>query len=151
MATVGPRSFTNADMLAIVTSHPIQYQAPLWRALAADGRVKFEVWFLTPHAVKPSNDREFGRTFAWDVDLLGGYPHRFLQIEEGWRLDRFDGIKLKHSWSEELQASGATALWIEGWRFRTLWAAAQAAHARGIPLWLRGESHDLGPTRRGIL
>ena len=38
-------------MLAIVTSHPIQNQAPLWRALAAAG-VKFEVWFLTPHAVK---------------------------------------------------------------------------------------------------
>jgi hypothetical protein len=31
-------------MLAIITSHPIQYQAPLWRELALAG-VKFEVCF----------------------------------------------------------------------------------------------------------
>jgi len=26
-------------MLAILTTHPIQYQVPLWQALARDGRV----------------------------------------------------------------------------------------------------------------
>lgn len=136
-------------MLAIVTSHPIQYQAPLWRALARDGRVPFEVWFLTPHALKPALDPEFGRTFSWDLDLLEGYPHRFLEIESGWSLDRFDGIRLKNPWGHELRARGASALWIEGWRFRTLWHAAFAAHRAGIPVWLRGESHSLGPRRTG--
>jgi len=132
-------------MLAIVTSHPIQYQAPLWRALAADGHVPFEVWFLTPHAVQPSRDREFGRTFAWDVDLLSGYPNRFLAVEKGWRLDRFNGIKLQRSWPTELAEHKVTALWLEGWRFRTLWQAAAAAHRRRIPVWLRGENHGLAP------
>jgi glycosyltransferase involved in cell wall biosynthesis len=136
-------------MLAIVTSHPIQYQAALWRALAADGRFPFEVWFLTPHAVQPSADREFGRTFAWDVDLLSGYPHRFLEVEDGWRLDRFDGIRLRRPWAEELRARGATTLWLEGWRFRTLWSAAAAARRTGAALWLRGETHELGPRPRG--
>lgn len=136
-------------MLAIVTSHPIQYQAALWRALAAEGRFSFEVWFLTRHAVEPSHDREFGRTFAWDIDLLEGYPHRFLDVRDGWRLDRFDGISLHRSWKEELRARGVTTLWLEGWRFRTLWSAAGAARKAGASLWLRGESHDLGPPRRG--
>ncbi|HVU32288.1 MAG TPA: glycosyltransferase [Opitutaceae bacterium] len=134
-------------MLAIVTSHPIQYQAPLWRELAGDGSVPFEVWFLTPHAVAPSLDREFGQTFAWDLDLLSGYPHRFLDIEAGWRLDRFDGVRLKSTWTQLLRDSGVTALWIEGWRFRTLWAAVAAARALGIPVWLRGENNDLAPER----
>jgi glycosyltransferase involved in cell wall biosynthesis len=129
-------------MLAIVTSHPIQNQAPLWRALAAAG-VKFEVWFLTPHAVKASHDPEFGRTFAWDVNLLDGYPHRFIGVREGWDLNRFTGIKLVRSWDDELREHGVTTLWIEGWRFRALWDASAAAHRAGIPLWLRGESHDL--------
>lgn len=133
-------------MLAIVTSHPIQYQAPLWRALAAAG-VKFEVWFLTPHAVQPSYDREFGRTFAWDTDLLAGYPHRFLPVKAGWRLDRFTGIKLEQSWSTMLRERGVTHLWVEGWRFATLWQAVFAAHRAGIAVWLRGESHDLQPER----
>ena len=131
-------------MLAIVTSHPIQYQAPLWRELARAG-IKFEVWFLTPHAAKASYDREFDRTFAWDVDLLDGYPHRFLAIQDGWRLNRFNGIRLNATWTKELRTHRVTTLWLEGWRFSTLWSAAAAAHRAGIPVWLRGESHDLGP------
>lgn len=135
-------------MLAIVTSHPIQYQAALWRALAANGRVPFQVWFLTPHAVAPTPDREFGRTFAWDIDLLQGYPHRFLDVHPGWRLDRFGAIRLQRSWGDEMRRQGVRTLWLEGWRFRTLWAAAAAARRADIPLWLRGESHDLGPAPR---
>jgi glycosyltransferase involved in cell wall biosynthesis len=131
-------------VLAIVTSHPIQYQAPLWRALAAAG-VKFEVWFLTPHAVQPSYDREFGRTFAWDTDLLSGYPHRFLPVKPGWRLNRFTGIKLEQGWGSLLREHGVTHLWVEGWRFATLWSAVFAAHRAGLAVWLRGESHDLQP------
>ena len=41
-------------MLAILTTHPIQYQVPLWKALAKDGRVPFEVWYLTKHGIQPS-------------------------------------------------------------------------------------------------
>ncbi|MFI5335193.1 MAG: glycosyltransferase family 4 protein [Opitutales bacterium] len=132
-------------MLAIITSHPIQYQAPLWRALAADGTIPFEVWFLTPHAQQPSYDREFGHTFAWDLDLLEGYPHRFLDIRPGWRLDRFNGIHLQRSWAEEFRTRGVTAVWLEGWRFRTLWQAVAAARRAGLRVCLRGESHGLAP------
>ena len=70
-------------MLAILTTHPIQYQVPLWQALAQDGRLPFEVWYLTNHGVRPSRDREFGQTFSWDIDSLTGYPHRFLPAVEG--------------------------------------------------------------------
>ena len=135
-------------MLAIVTSHPIQYQAPLWRALAADGRVPFQVWFLTPHALQPTPDKEFGRTFAWDLDLLSGYPHRFLPVRPDWKLGRFNGVRLQTDWEQELRQHGVTGLWLEGWRFRTLWQAAAAAHRLGIPVWIRGESHDLAPESR---
>jgi len=136
-------------MLAIVTSHPIQYQAPLWRALAAAG-VKFEVWFLTPHAIKPSFDREFGRTFAWDQDLLTGYPHRFLPVKAGWRLNRFTGVRLERSWASLLREHCVTHLWVEGWRFATLWQAVFTAHRFRIKVWLRGENHDLQPVRRNL-
>jgi len=131
-------------MMAIVTSHPIQYQAPLWRELALAG-IKFEVWFLTPHAVAPSYDRDFGRTFAWDLDLLEGYPHRFLPVEENWRIDRFNGIRLRSRWKDEFSARGITHVWVEGWRFLELWFAVLAAHSSGVHVWMRGESHNLVP------
>lgn len=135
-------------MLAIVTSHPIQYQAPLWRALAAAG-LKFEVWFLTPHAVKPSLDRQFGRTFAWDLDLLSGYPHRFLPLRDGWRLDRFTGVRLASDWRTLFRSHGVTRVWVEGWRFATLWQAIHAAKKLDIEVWMRGETNDLQP-RHGV-
>jgi len=131
-------------MLAIITSHPIQYQAPLWRALARAG-VKFEVWFLTPHAVAASYDPQFKRTFAWDVDLLEGYPHRFLPLEKGWRLDRFLGVRLRTRWSDEFRERGVTHVWVEGWRFLEIWLAVRAASAAGLRVLLRGESHGLAP------
>jgi glycosyltransferase involved in cell wall biosynthesis len=132
-------------MLAIITSHPIQYQVPLWRALAADGRVPFEVWFLTPHGVAPSLDPEFGQVFAWDRDLAAGYPHRFVPVRPGWTIDRFRGIRLAESWEAQFRARGVTRVWIEGWRFSVLWTAAFAARRLGLPVWLRGENHDLAP------
>ena len=66
-------------MLAILTTHPIQYQVPLWKELAKQGTVPFEVWFMSDHATKPSFDTEFKQTFAWDVDMLEGYPYRLLK------------------------------------------------------------------------
>ncbi len=132
-------------MLAILTSHPIQYQAPLWRALAADGRVPFEVWFLTPHGVQPTRDVEFGHTFAWDEDLLSGYRHHFVPVCEGWSLDRFRGVRPRRPWSKLLDERGVTTLWVEGWRFDTLWQAIGHAQDTGRRVWLRGESSDLIP------
>lgn len=131
-------------MLAIITSHPIQYQAPLWRELALAG-MKFEVWFLTPHAVAASYDREFGQTFAWDLNLLEGYPYRFLPITEGWRLDRFRGIRICTRWADEFRERGVTHVWVEGWRFLEFWLAVRAAHAACLGVLLRGETHGLAP------
>lgn len=132
-------------MLVILTSHPIQYQAPLWRALAADGRVPFEVWFLTPHGVAPTLDPEFGKVFAWDQDLVSGYPHRFVPVRPGWDIGRFRGVRLEESWAGQFRARGVTHVWVEGWRFSVLWTAVLTARLLGLQVWLRGENHDLAP------
>ncbi len=65
-------------LLAIVVSHPIQYQAHLWRALAQDGRVSPHVLFLSRHGLEPRFDPAYGLKLAWDVDLLSGYDSEFL-------------------------------------------------------------------------
>ena len=143
-----------AAMLIVLTSHPIQYQAPLWRSLADykttglqdDGRggggVPFEVWFLTDQGVRRTEDRDFGKAFAWDVDLLSGYPHRFLELRGKWDMRKFNGIPLARPIGESLREAGATALWVEGWRFKPFWDAVSAAKKMGIPVFLRGETSD---------
>ena len=34
-------------MLAVLTTHPIQYQVPLWKALSARGKVPFRVFYMS--------------------------------------------------------------------------------------------------------
>ena len=118
-----------ADVLAILTSHPIQYQAPLWRTLTSAG-VPLKVWHLTPHGVADSADPGFGRSFAWDIDLLGGYPHEFLDIEAGWDIGRFRGVRLRESLAARMRREGVRAMWVEGWRFQVFWQAVRDAARR---------------------
>jgi glycosyltransferase involved in cell wall biosynthesis len=133
-------------MLVILSTHPIQYQVPVWQAVARDGRVPFEVWYLSDHGVRPSADREFGKTFAWDIDLLSGYPHRFLDGAAEAKPGTFWGCRLHGRLSDQLRRCGASALWIQGWQVAAYWQAARHARAAGVELWLRGESNDLTPT-----
>jgi len=136
-------------MLAILTTHPIQYQVPLWQALAKDGTVPFEVWYLSDHGTRPSHDQQFGKSFAWDLDMLAGYPYRFLRVNKQPQLNRFDKLRLDESLVKLFKEKGVSALWIQGWQVLAYWQAVWQAHQAGIPVFLRGESNDLPPTPLG--
>src|SRR5919198_699624 len=101
-------------MLVIIATHPIQYQAPLWQALAREGSVPFEVWYLTHFAVKTSHDSEFGKAFAWDIDMLGGYPHRLLKVAKGATPTTFRRCRIVDPLAPKLRDVGARAVWVQG-------------------------------------
>ena len=63
--------------IGILATHPIQNQAPLFRALAKLGQLNFKVIFSCNWGVQSSYDEEFGQEFCWDIDLLNGYPYQF--------------------------------------------------------------------------
>jgi len=130
-------------MLAILTTHPIQYQVPFWQALAKDGRVPFEVWYLTDHGAKPSLDREFGRTFAWDIEMLAGYPHRIIEAADGATPASFWQCRLRERLRDRLRRTSAKVLWLQGWQVAAYWQAVREARAAGTQIWLRAESNDL--------
>lgn len=130
-------------MLAILTTHPIQYQVPLWQALARDGRVPFEVWYLTDHGIEVSHDSEFGKAFSWDFDTLKGYPYRFLETAPGATPISFWKCRLVEPLTDVLRSRGVSALWIQGWQVAAYWQAVWAAKQAGVEVWLRGESNDL--------
>ena len=66
----------NVVRLAILTTHPIQYNAPAFRALAASPGLQVRVFYEWEG---PGNtiDQEFGRAITWDVPLFEGYDHEF--------------------------------------------------------------------------
>src|SRR6478672_3576851 len=130
-------------MLAILTTHPIQYQVPLWQALAKDARVPFEVWYLTSHGIQLSHDREFQQKFAWDLDLLEGYRHRFLKTPSGATPNTPWRCRITESLPDLFQRTNAKVLWVQGWQVAAYWQAVRAAHRAGVQVWMRGESNAL--------
>ena len=62
--------------LGILASHPIQYQAPLFRELAT--RCDLHVYFAHRQTPQAQAAAGFGVAFEWDVDLLSGYTQTFL-------------------------------------------------------------------------
>ncbi len=138
--------------LAILTSHPIQYQVPLWRRLNEAG-IPSKVWFLSRHGTTPKLDREFGSVFAWDIDLLGGYDHEFLRVKEPPDITRFHGVRLAERLGDRMRHEQVTHLWVEGWRFKVFCDAVNTAGENQVTVLMRGESNDLrgdGPVKRLI-
>src|ERR1700756_3046963 len=59
--------------LAYFVSHPIQYQAPLLRRIAAEKDIDLKVFFSSDISVREYVDPGFGVPVKWDVPLLEGY------------------------------------------------------------------------------
>jgi hypothetical protein len=55
---------------AIISSHRIQYYAPIFRALTASGCIESRVFYTWSQAVTASiHDPGFGQVIRWDVPL----------------------------------------------------------------------------------
>jgi glycosyltransferase involved in cell wall biosynthesis len=65
--------------VALIASHVIQYQAPFFRLLARRPELELTVYFCSRAGAEAYRDEEMKTTLAWDLDLLGGYEHRFLR------------------------------------------------------------------------
>ena len=131
--------------LACLVSHPIQYQAPLFRYLAARPGIDLTVFFLSDLSVHAYRDSGFGVSVKWDVPLLDGYRHEFLP-----RVGSGSGLSFWRPWTFGLRArlrrGQFDALWVHGYAHRGCLAGIAAAKSLGIPVMLRGESNLLSET-----
>jgi glycosyltransferase involved in cell wall biosynthesis len=125
--------------LAVVSSHPIQYQIPLFRELARR-RIDLSVLFLSDFGTKPSFDRGFGKIIHYDVPLLEGYPFEFLPSATLKPNIGATGLV-----SPELALRVARgrydAVVLHGYNLATNLLAIAAPRARGTRLLLRGDSN----------
>jgi glycosyltransferase involved in cell wall biosynthesis len=129
----------------VITSHPIQYQAPLYRYLAGRG-LPLEVYFLSDRGAEPYLDRDFGRTVHWDIPLTEGYHHAYPRnLRRGDHADAFFGYVNPEVLSIA-DPRHASALWVHGYRNASTLGAIAAARLRGVPVLYRSETHTLNRT-----
>ena len=126
--------------LAIVTTHPIQYYAPVFRALAADDRLDVRVFFTWSQASGGTLfDAGFGTEVKWDIPLLDGYAHQFVRnVAKRPGSDHFGGIR-NPTLIDEIEAWRADAVLVYGWSCHSHLRAMR--HFRGrVPVLFRGDS-----------
>jgi len=131
--------------VAYLVSHPIQYQAPLLRRIAACPEIDLTVFFMSDLSVRGYHDPGFGTRVRWDVPLLDGYRYEFLpalgprdRLSFWWPLSR----RLRHF----LRSGRFDVLWVHGYSHNVTLRAILWAKSLGMKVLLRGESHLMSET-----
>ena len=124
--------------LAILTSHPIQYYAPLFRELAK--RVDLHVLFAHRASAEEQGKAGFGISFEWDVDLTSGYSYSFVRnVSQRPGTDHFFGCDTPEI-GRDLREREFDAVLILGWHLKVFIQALVAAKRMGLPVMVRGDS-----------
>ena len=126
--------------LAIITTHPVQYNAPLFRLLTERKKINIKVfytWSQTESGVK--FDPGFGKTIEWDIPVLDGYAFSFVEnISEKPGSHHYKGIN-NPTLIKEIQEWNADSLLVYGWNFKSNLKAMRFFKNK-IPVLFRGDS-----------
>jgi glycosyltransferase involved in cell wall biosynthesis len=126
--------------LGIVVTHPIQYQVPLYRYLAARTLVEPVVLFLSEHGLMESFDRGFGRSLKFDIPLTGGYEY---EVVRNRSIKPYVNTTLgvfNPALPRVIKRSRLDVILVHGYSSLSHWLAYATAAYCGIPYLLRGES-----------
>lgn len=126
--------------LAIITSHPIQYNAPLFALLHKRNNISIEVFYTWGEEVlKNKFDPGFGKNIEWDIPLLQGYKYRFIKNSaKNKGSHHYKGID-NPSLISEIADWNPDALLVYGWSFKSHLKVLRYFHKRH-PLFFRGDS-----------
>ena len=128
--------------VVMVTSHPIQYQVPVFRHLAKMEGLEFSVLFaMLPDAVAQGSG--FGVEFEWDVPMREGFDFQVLEnVARAPSVSRFSGCDTPGI-ANVLKAMMPDAVIVNGWVAKTCLQALWACKRLGIPCIVRGEANNL--------
>lgn len=130
--------------LAIISTHPIQYNAPLFRKLAQSDDIEIHVFYTWSQSETGVKDVEFGKEIVWDIPLLDGYQYTFVENVSTYPRKHFKGLK-NPKLIPLIEKWGADAVWVFGWNFQSHLKAMR--HFKGrIPVYFRGDSTLLNET-----
>lgn len=126
--------------LAIITTHPIQYNAPLFRLLTERKIINIKVFYTwSQSAAGKKFDPGFGQNIEWDIPLLDSYEYTFVEnIAALAGSHHYKGIN-NPTLTKEIQEWGANALLVYGWNFKSHWKAIRFFNKK-IPIFFRGDS-----------
>ncbi len=130
--------------MGVLMTHPIQYQVPWLRALAARPEVDLTAFYC----MLPDSRQQgagFDVAFQWDVPLLEGYRYEVLEnVAARPSVVSFDGCDTP-SLGSVLRARGFDVFVANGWVAKSCLQALWACRRQGVPCLVRAESNALRP------
>ncbi len=131
--------------LGVLATHPIQYHAPLYRALAE--QLDLQVYFAHRQTAAGQAAAGFGVAFEWDIPLLDGYRYQFLTNEAARpSTEGFRGCNTPEI-AAIIERERFDAFLVTGWNNQSFWQAMRACWRTGTPLMVRGDSQLATPRR----
>ena len=132
--------------LAIVASHVIQYQDPLFRLIAQEPDIDLEVIYCSRHGLDVFRDSDMATSLRWDIDLLG-YKHRFIRnfardlTGDFWRLINPGVVPAL------VRGHYDVVLFMTGWGSFTALLGMATCRLFRIPFFIFGDSSFPPPER----
>lgn len=126
--------------LIIISSHPIQYNAPFFELLAQHPEIDLLVIYtLGEKALTNNYDPDFGRKIEWDIPLLKGYNFHFTRnVSKKPGSVHFRGI-ITPDLIQEVMIFKPDFIWVWGWAFHGHLEIMRFFKGK-IPIWFRGDS-----------
>lgn len=125
--------------LAIITTHPIQYNAPLFKLISGKNKIQIKVFYTWESSKEKVYDKKFGREIKWDIPLLEGYDFTFVKnVSKEQGSHNYKGIN-NPTLIREIEDWQADAVLIYGWNFKSHLKAMRYFKGK-IPVYFRGDS-----------
>lgn len=128
--------------LAWLATHPIQYQAPLLRAISKCPDIDLTAIFFSDFSTRGFVDPGFGLTVTWDTPLLDGYKYELLPGNG----DEIREIKIfqprVEGLAKRLTQNNFDVVLVQGWGHYGMLKAAWLAKRAGLKVLMRCEATD---------
>ena len=120
--------------LAIITTHPIQYQVPLFKELSKSNKFTPYIFFATDLGVnKEKINKDFNLKFSWNIKMLSGYKFFFSKnnIWNNWKVKR-NGSRISNF--SLLLVTGMEGMHSRSIKICFMFSLIQASHLCSISL-----------------
>lgn len=126
--------------LAIVTTHPIQYQVPLFKKITYLNKFKVDVYFASKQGLSSKYiDKDFKKKINWNINLTSGYKH-FFSKGNNYRINNFF-LSFKNL-RENLFKKKYDAILLLGWNKILYLKSFILARIYNTPIILRVETNN---------
>ena len=138
--------------LAIITTHPVQYYAPVFKLLAESPGMEVRVFYTWGEKAMEKFDPGFGQKVDWDIPLLHGYDFEWLSNTASDPGSHHRNGIVNPGLIDQINPWQPNALMVYGWAYHSHLKAIRYYHGK-LPVYFRGDSTllDVKPGIRAVL